>query len=116
MIGHLADFRHPAATSATRLLKTRKSSASGIANTRTLPALSQLISRSPLTQARDHDLLTLTAKLKSTACVPVLDALVRNWIDEHLDMKIQRKVIKTEPKMHADVVRHLQRIMKKGAP
>jgi hypothetical protein len=35
--------------------------------------------------------------------VQVLDAIVRDWIESRLDMKIQRKVIEAEPKMHADV-------------
>jgi hypothetical protein len=39
--------------------------------------------------------------------------MVQNFIKSNLDMNIQRKVIAAEPKMHADVARHLQRIMKK---
>jgi hypothetical protein len=67
-----------------------------------------------LTQAREHELLAPdgTAEVDGLP-VPVLDAIVRNFIESNLDMNIQRKVIEAEPKMRIEVARHLQRIMKK---
>jgi hypothetical protein len=67
-----------------------------------------------LEQARDNDLLDADGDAELDGLpVPVLDALVRDWIEANSDSDIRRKVIKAEPKMHADVARHLQRIMKK---
>jgi hypothetical protein len=65
-------------------------------------------------QALEHDLLDIDGKAEVDGLpVQVLDALVRDFIESHLDMRIQRKVIAAEPKMHADVVRHLQRVVAK---
>ena len=45
--------------------------------------------------------------------VPVLDALVRNWIERNLVPGIALAVIQAEPKMRTEVVRHIPRIVKK---
>jgi hypothetical protein len=65
-------------------------------------------------QALEHDLLDRDGKAEVDGLpVPVLDALVRDWIEANSDPDIREAVIEAEPKMHADVARHLQRIMKK---
>jgi hypothetical protein len=67
-----------------------------------------------LAQAQEHDLLDADGKAELDGLpVFVLDSLVRDWIESHLDPDIARTVIQAEPKMRAAVVRHLQRIMKK---
>jgi hypothetical protein len=45
--------------------------------------------------------------------VPVLDALVRSWIERNLVPGIARAVIQAEPKMRTEVVRNIPRIVKK---
>jgi hypothetical protein len=69
-----------------------------------------------LAQAKAHRLLDAdgTAELDGLP-VPALDAIVRTFIESNLDMDIQRKVIKAEPKMRLEVARHILRMMKKGA-
>lgn len=67
-----------------------------------------------LAQAREHELLDDDGKGEVDGLpVPALDALVRDWIESNSDSDIREAVIAAEPKMHADVARHLQRIMKK---
>jgi hypothetical protein len=59
-------------------------------------------------QAIEHGLLDDdgTAEVDGLP-VPVLDALVRNWIESHLDAAIQRAVVEAEPKMRMDAARQL---------
>jgi hypothetical protein len=66
-----------------------------------------------LTQAQENDLLDAAGDAELDGLpVPVLDALVQGWIEANSDPDIRQAVIAAEPKMHADVARHLQRIMK----
>jgi hypothetical protein len=77
---------------------------------------SLMIARLALTlaQARRYNLLDDDGKAEVDGLpVPALDALVRNWIESHLDPDIARAVVKAEPKMRAEAARHAQRIVKK---
>ena len=67
-----------------------------------------------LAQAQAHDLLDAYGKAELDGLpVPVLDAIVRNFIESNLDMKIQRQVIKAEPDMRLEVARQVLRKLKK---
>ena len=64
-------------------------------------------------QALEHDLLDRDGKAELDGLpVPVLDGIVRDWIEANSDPDIRQAVIESEPKLHADVVRHLKRILK----
>ena len=57
-------------------------------------------------QALAHDLLDTDGNAEIDGLpVPVLDALVREFIESHLDPAIQRAVVQAEPAMRAEVVR-----------
>ena len=67
---------------------------------------------------------TCSIKIKSAEIdglpVPVLDALVREFIESHFDLAIQRAVVQADPKMRAEVVAPisgtLQRMTTKSIP
>ena len=57
-------------------------------------------------QALNHDLLDTDGKAELDGLpVPALDALVRKFIESHLDPSIQRAVVQAEAGMRAEVVR-----------
>jgi hypothetical protein len=59
-------------------------------------------------QAKADDLLDADGDAELDGLpVPVLDKIVRKWIESNLDMKIQRKVIKAEPQMRLEVARRV---------
>ena len=59
--------------------------------------------------------LSVTTSIRSPTGlpVPVLDALVRDWIESKLDPDIARSVVMAEPRMREDVTRIAQRLVKK---
>lgn len=64
-------------------------------------------------QARAHGLLDSDGKAELDGLpVPVLDALVREFIESHLDSDIARKVIEREPSMRAEAARIAGRHMR----
>ena len=57
-------------------------------------------------QALTHDLLDADEKKRAGRTAgPVLDGLVREFIESHLDPAIQRSVVEAEAEMRAEVVR-----------
>ena len=65
-------------------------------------------------QATEHDLLDSEGKAELDGLpVPVLDALVRGFIEGHLDPSIARAVVQAEPKMRSDAARLVLRKVKK---
>ena len=59
-------------------------------------------------QALAHDLLDTDGNAETDRLpVPVPDALVREFIESHLDQDIQRAVVQAEAGMRAEVVRQL---------
>ena len=65
-------------------------------------------------QAQAHDLLDADDKAEIDGLpVPVLDGIVRDWIESHLDPIIARSVVEAEPEMRAEVARLTQRLVKR---
>ena len=65
-------------------------------------------------QAQANDLLDADDKAEIDGLpVPVLDDIVRDWIESRLDPDIARAVIEGEPKMRAEVARITQRLVKR---
>ena len=67
-----------------------------------------------LEQATAHNLLDEDGKAEADGLpVPVLDAIVREFIESHLDPSIARTVVQAEPKMRADAARLAMHRIKK---
>jgi hypothetical protein len=57
-------------------------------------------------QAVAHDLLDADGKAELDGLpVPVLDSIVREFIESHLDPDIQRRIVQAEPKMRSQAAR-----------
>jgi hypothetical protein len=66
-------------------------------------------------QAREHELLDRDGKAEVDGLpVPVLDEIVRAFIESHLDPNIAWKVVKAEPTMRATASRLISRKIKKA--
>lgn len=64
-------------------------------------------------QALEHDLLDKDGKAEVEGLpIPVLDALVREFIETRMDLSILERVKRAEPKMRADAARIALRLLR----
>jgi hypothetical protein len=107
LIGHLADFDTAGGDIADAFAEDAIAFSRWHSDTQGAPG-SLFVQRIGLTheQALAHDLLDADGKAELDGLpVPVLDALVRKFIESHLDPAIQRTVVQAEAKMRTEVVR-----------
>ena len=105
MIGHLADYDRAGGDIADAFAEDAAAFALWHRNQGAPGSL--FVQRIGLTrkQALAHDLLDTDGKAELDGLpVPALDALVRGWIESHLDPAIARAVVEAETKMRAEVL------------